>query len=127
MTTATRVSLLGPRRLIVVATLAVGAFVLFFPARTLLLQRDRIDALEERATALKSENDRLAQEAARLSDPAEIEALARDRLGVARPGERAYFVEPSNDPAARALAEEDDRSVWSRVWSWFTSLVRGRN
>jgi len=109
----------------IVVTVAVAAFVLFFPARHLLVQRERIDSLEERRTALRTENDRLERQASRLSDPAEVEALARDRLGLIRPGEKAYFVEPTQPPDAPAA--EAKASIWSRAWSWVTSLVRGRS
>ena len=120
-----RLSALGQRRLMIALTVATAAFVLFFPARHLLVQRERIDSLEERRTALRTENDRLERQAARLSDPAEVEALARDRLGLIRPGEKAYFVEPTQPPDAPAA--EAEPSIWSRAWSWVTSLVRGRS
>jgi cell division protein FtsB len=115
----------GRRRLFVWASVAVAAFILFFPARALVSQRDRIGLLEERRDALRAENARLAAEASRLSDPAELEVLARDRLGLVRPGERAYFVEPTASPGS-AEAAETSGSVWSRAWSWLKTLVRGR-
>lgn len=124
--TGLRLSAIGQRRLAVFATLVVAAFVLFFPARHLILQRERISALEERRTALRAENERLSDRAAQLSDPAEVEALIRDRLGHVRPGEKAYFVEPTQAPDAPA-SSEDDPSLWSRAWTWVTSLVRGRS
>lgn len=116
---------LGRHRLLVIGAIAVAAFILFFPARQLISQRDRIDSLEERRNALQSENRRLAAEASRLSDPTELEVLARDRLGLVRPGERAYFVEPSGAPTEAKTATES-QSIWGRAWAWLKTLVRGR-
>ena len=114
------------RRAFVVAAVVIGAFILFFPARQLVSQRGRIDQLSERRAALRAENARLAEEASRLSDPNELEVLARDRLGLVRPGERIYFIEPSELEPRRSQTEADP-SLWSRAWSWLGSLVRGRS
>lgn len=117
--------LLARRRLVVAVVALAGMFVLFFPARALVSQRERIGELEERRSALRSENAKLATQVARLEDPEQLEVLARERLGLVRPGERAYFVEPTQTPPPPAPKVEDD-SAWGKVWSWVTSLVRGR-
>lgn len=122
---ALRISVLGQRRLMMAATLVAAAFVLFFPARQLIVQREQISALEARRSALRAENERLADRATRLSDPSEVEAMARERLGLVRPGEKAYFVEPTQAPEAPKA--ETGRSIWSRAWSWLTSLLRGNS
>lgn len=119
-------ALLGQRRLIVFLTVLVGAFILYFPARALVSQRGHIDALEERRATLRAENQILSKQAERLSDPAELEVLARERLGLVRPGERAYFVEPTEVPT-QAPEVKAEPSFWSRAWSWMTSIVRGRS
>jgi cell division protein FtsB len=123
--TATATTGLGRHRLLVFCAVVVAAFILFFPARQLISQRDRIDLLEQRRNALRAENRRLSADASRLSDPAELEVLARDRLGLVRPGERAYFVEPSGSPDDSKPAEVS-QSLWGRAWSWLKTLVRGR-
>lgn len=117
--------LLGHRRLMVILTVLVGGFILYFPARALVSQRDRIGELEERRSALLAENERLTAMAEQLSDPAEIEVLARERLGLVRPGERAYVVEATAAPPQARSADEP--SGWSRVWSWITERVRGNS
>jgi cell division protein FtsB len=104
-----------------------AAFVLFFPARQLVDQRRHIDALEQRLQALSTENSRLSQEVSRLEDPGELEVLARERLGLVRPGERAYFLSAQERPAApTALKVPPHRSWWTRTWDRFVSLLRGR-
>jgi cell division protein FtsL len=122
-----RTTVLGQRRLMLLVALIAAAFVLFFPARQLVQQRRHIDGLEQRVNALRAENAKLSQEVARLEDPSELEVLARDRLGLVRPGERAYFLSPQERPAApAALKVQPHRSWWSRTWERFVSLLRGR-
>lgn len=121
-----RTAVLGSRRIMVFVVALGGLFVLFFPARQLVAQRERIESLTERRDALVAENRRLAEEAARLADPAELEVLARERLGLVRAGDRAYFVEPTVH-APSATKTDSSRGLWNRAWTWFTSLVRGHS
>ncbi|HET9722667.1 MAG TPA: septum formation initiator family protein [Actinomycetota bacterium] len=72
--------------LVVVAILALLTLV---PARQFLAQRGQIAELEARAARLEQQNDALQREIARLKDPAELERLARECLGMVRPGEIA--------------------------------------
>jgi cell division protein FtsB len=115
----------GQRRMMLVIVLIGAVFVLFFPARQLVQQRQRIGSLEERLVELHAENQRLSQDVDRLSDPGEREVLARERLGLVKPGERAYFVEPVEpEPTAEPKAKAGP-SWWERAWESFTSLLRG--
>lgn len=72
--------------LVVVAILALLTLV---PARQFLAQRGQIAELEAQTTRLEQQNDALQREIARLKDPAELERLARECLGMVRPGEIA--------------------------------------
>jgi cell division protein FtsB len=59
----------------------------------LVQQRERADALRREIEALKTENHLLAAEIAALkSDPRAIERLAREDLGLARPGEVVFTI-----------------------------------
>lgn len=80
--------------LVIVASLVLLAAV---PARTFLDQRGRIADLERRAADLEAQNDDLRSELTRLHDPAELERLARECLGMVSPGEIVLVV-----PEARA-------------------------
>ena len=106
----------------------IGAvFFLFFPTRQLVLQRRHISDLEQRLGRLHVSNERLDSDVKRLTDPAELEVLARERLGLVRPGERAYFVEPVK-PKTHTPTQVPDRAPWwERAWESFTSLIRGRD
>jgi cell division protein FtsB len=121
------VRLLAPtngRWILPVVALSLAAAALFFPARALMDQRGDVEVLEARLEALREENERLEREAHRLGDPAELEVLARERLGLVRPGEQAYVIEPT-DPEPHDTDEGAGASVFSRAWEWIRSLVRG--
>ena len=59
----------------------------------LVEQRQRAEALQRRIDDLRAENHRLAEEVRGLkSDPRAVERLAREQLGLARPGETVYLL-----------------------------------
>jgi cell division protein FtsB len=65
----------------------------------LLEERERTTALAAELGRLRGENSRLGEEIAALrSDPAAIERLAREELGMARPGETVFLVRRSPSP-----------------------------
>jgi cell division protein FtsB len=108
--------------------LFAAVFVVFFPARQLVAQRTQLEDLQTRLAQLTSQDARLQSQIARLQDPSEVEVLARERLGLVRPGEHSYlFVSPATTPAAPPVPTlAPHASIWSRVWSALTHLVRGR-
>ena len=124
---STRAGALGQPRVMVAAVIVAAGFILFFPARQFLEQRGHISSLEQRLSQLDADNSKLGSQAKRLQDPAELEALARQRLGLVRPGEKAYFVEPVKPKATPAAHKTSKPSWFSRTWDSFVSLVRGRD
>jgi cell division protein FtsB len=116
---------LGQRKMMFVVLICGAAFILFFPARQLVEQRQRIASLEDRLVQLHTENELLEQDVKRLEDPAELEVLARERLGLVKPGERAYYVEPVEAIEEATSRVEEGRAWWERTWEWFTALIRG--
>lgn len=124
-----RIQSISQGRFGLIVGLIVAAFVLFFPARQLVHQDDQITYLERRLDAVSESNRRLEEDIRRLEDPAELEALARDRLGLVRPGEDAYhFIDDGTDASVQKTRETNAKSssFFSRAWSWFTGLIRGR-
>ena len=81
--------------LVAVTLLVVMAMV---PARQLLDQRALIGDLERRTAELEGLNADLRSEISSLRDPAELERLARECLGMVAPGEIA-FVTPGESSA----------------------------
>ena len=116
---------LGQRR-VMLAIVCIGAvFFLFVPARQLAEQRQRIGSLEGRLAHLRAENDLLEDDVKRLERRDELEVLARERLGLVKPGERAYFVEPVKPEPTPAPSQQHRAPWWERSWEWLTSLLRG--
>ena len=59
-----------------------------------------VDSLEREVVVLRTETSRLTAEVDRLgSDPEFIEQMARERLGLVKPGDRVYKLPPSPGPA----------------------------
>jgi cell division protein FtsB len=77
------------RAALLLVTVTVLLLLLLVPARQYLDQRARISELERRATSLEQQNDELRAQIANLRDPVELERLARECLGMVRPGEIA--------------------------------------
>ncbi len=70
--------------------------------RQYLDQRSQIDRLERQVEALEVERAGLEQEITRLHDPEHLERLARECLGMVRPGEIRFVVpDASGNPPAR--------------------------
>jgi cell division protein FtsB len=65
----------------------------------LVAQREHAQALEREIETLRTENGRLAQEIRALkTDPRAIERLAREQLGLARPGESVFLIHEESSP-----------------------------
>ncbi len=80
------------------------ALTIAVPLRTYLSQRADLAEQEQRQVELREEVARLEQQRDRMSDPAQVEAEARRRLGYVMPGETPYVVQ---------LPEDDGRDAGS--------------
>ena len=68
---------------------------------TTMRARDQYEAATASLADLRAENERLREQVSRLtSDPAAIEELARDELGLMRPGEKLFIVKDVDPPDA---------------------------
>jgi cell division protein FtsB len=106
------------------------AFVLVFPTlRQYLDQQVRLEQLRAEVAAAEQDNEELQAELDRWSDPAYVEAQARERLAFVMPGERALRVadpevvpdDTATDPAATTTpgtVESDDptRPWYAQLW-----------
>jgi Septum formation initiator len=99
---------------IVVCALALTVAV---PLRNYVAQRQELAAVSDQQQALAAEVDQLAQQRARLSDPAEIAAQARSRLGYVAPGEVPYVVQLPPVPDTGPAPDADSGVPWyRRLW-----------
>jgi cell division protein FtsB len=64
------------------------------PAQMYFEQRAELATMERRAARLSEQNDELAARADQLRDPTYLERLARQCLGMVRPGETAFVAVP---------------------------------
>lgn len=97
--------------LIVVGVFYVGAF----PVRTYFDQRSSISAGEARLEELHSRNDDMQARIDRLSDDRQIERLAREQYGLAKPGEEVYHVLPEPEDPVRSPQAWPFRHLAQRV------------
>ena len=82
-------------------TLVVFVLVLSIaPARMYFEQKAELARLERQSAALTRENQRLAARAEQLRDHAFLERLARQCLGMVKPGETAFVVVPEEGAPA---------------------------
>ena len=86
----------GDRPLMValLGVLALAVVIVSSPMQSYLDGRDRVDHLEVKAAALDAENARLERRVDDLGRDTTIELLAREHLGLVRPGEVLYTLTP---------------------------------
>ena len=112
----------------IIVCMIAATFVVFFPARQLVAQHTHLEDLQTRLAQLDAQNKRVSSDIARLQNPDELEVLARERLGLVKPGEHAYFfVSPVATPAPPPVPTlPAHKPLWSRVWSAITGFLRGK-
>jgi cell division protein FtsB len=115
------------RALVMFVVLSI-AFVLVFPTlRQYLDQQVALEQLRAEVAQAERERDDLQAELARWSDPAYVEAQARERLAFVMPGERALRVAdpevvpdtPAGDVATTPTPVEPDdptRPWYAQIW-----------
>ncbi|MEJ2864984.1 FtsB family cell division protein [Actinomycetospora flava] len=119
LSTARRAAVLA----VVVCAVALTVAV---PLRNYVTQRHELAAVAAEQERLAGDVRSLTDERAALRDPAHVEALARERLGYARPGEVPYRVQlpgdagnprdaRDTDPRAGLPPEEAELPWYSRV------------
>jgi cell division protein FtsB len=95
-----------------------------FPFRQMIAQQRLVDNTEAELSALVSANQDLQVQIDAVQSEAELERIAREQYGMARPGETIYVVElegvtgsggvVAGDPAL------DSRSLLERFWDFLT-------
>lgn len=119
-----------------IGRLALGLVLLAFLAATIpfgqiIEQQERVEAAATELARLENENLFLADEIAALETPAEIERMAREKLGYVMPGETAFVVlEPEGEVAAPLETPVQDpvvqtRPWWRSLWNFLTGADVG--
>ena len=79
-----------------VLAVIITALLLYLvvPLRTYIGQRNQLSDLQKQTALLEEQNRRLQRQVALLHDPVYLERLARECLGMVRPGEIGFVVVP---------------------------------
>lgn len=93
----TRKVRLTPRAGVLIFVVFLIAMVAIAPTRAYFDQRGRLADLERQATALEHQNEQLRLRIADFNDPRTLERLARECLGMVRPGEIGFVVIPKGE------------------------------
>ena len=81
---------LTPRASILAFVVFIAAIFAVAPGRAYLQQRGEQRRLSQQVTQLQQQNDGLQHQMEQLQEPAELERLARECLGMVNPGEIAF-------------------------------------
>ena len=95
----TRTIRFTPRAGVLVLVLIALLFYLVVPLRTYTAQRDRLAQLERQSQVLRQQNDALQRQVRQLQDPAYLERVARECLGMLKPGEVGFIIAPRSGPS----------------------------
>ncbi|MEX1047552.1 MAG: septum formation initiator family protein [Actinomycetota bacterium] len=82
------------RAVLVLMMLIVAGIAFVYPLRLYIAQQGKIDDLERQTQALAGENRELQREVDKLHDPAYLERLARECLGMVGKGETSFVLVP---------------------------------
>ncbi len=100
------------------------------PYRQIIDTHREVESARAQLNGLEDDNAQLQAEVDALQTDAEIEKLAREKLGYVRPGETAYVVldPPGTDEEAQPAqaAPEPEQKTWvERVWEFVTGADLG--
>ncbi|MGA9596017.1 MAG: septum formation initiator family protein [Acidimicrobiia bacterium] len=117
----------GKRGALLAVILLVGLAIVLagvFPFRQLIAQQRLVANTQTKLDALVAENEHLQGQIDAVQTPAELERIAREQYGMARPGETTYVVEleggPTSDGIATVEPVLDSRSPLQRFWDFLT-------
>ena len=93
------------------------------PYRQIIDSQRQVATAQDRLAALEAENQELEADVAALNTDAEIEKLAREKLGYVRPGETGFVVldPPGGEQIAPAETEgpvDEDKTWVDRLWEF---------
>jgi cell division protein FtsB len=103
---------------VLVAGMGVG------PLQRFTAAADRVSELQSTRDALREQVDRLEDRRARLSDPEELELIARSELGLVKPGEIPFIVASPDDPGTEQVRPEPPESPAAEGGPWYRRLGR---
>ena len=88
---------LTPKAAILSVVLMVLLLYMMVPLRSYLEQRARLTQLQQQGKALVQQQSKLLGQIAQLQDPAYLQRIARECLGMVRPGDIAFVMVPRTE------------------------------
>ena len=95
-----------PGAVLLMVCVLVLLFVLSVPLRSYLSQRGQLDRLQLQAHVLEQQNGSLEKRVQQLHDPLYLQRLARECLGMVKPGEIRFSVTGNAAPTGTTAAPE---------------------
>jgi cell division protein FtsB len=89
-----------PRAVVLGVILLMLLFAMAVPLRTYLGQRSQLHQLQREEQVLAQQNTLLHQQVTKLNDPVYLQQLARECLGMVKPGQIAFVVTPKDGSPA---------------------------
>jgi len=105
------------------ALIVAALLVLATPLKTLIEQRQQIAQLEQSVADAQDAVDELNEQVARWSDPAYIQAQARERLYYILPGDVSYLIVGEADTAANAGQLPISDEIQTTKTDWIGGLL----
>jgi cell division protein FtsB len=84
----------SPRAALLAIVVTALLVYLFVPIRAYVAQRDRLNQLEHQTQILEQQKAKLEGQVRMLNDPAYLERIARECLGMVKNGEIGFIVVP---------------------------------
>lgn len=114
------------RRLLLLFIISVILVWMVYPSyrERLEQQKIRLD-LGQRVEELREKNEALKKESARLQSKDYVEQVAREDLGLVKPGEIAYLVVPptqEEETTSPRSAPRSQKTFWQKLSSFFGKL-----
>jgi cell division protein FtsB len=108
--------------------LVLGAALLtqMVPYRQILDSQRQVSSARAQLAALEEDNELLAADVAALQTDAEVEKLAREKLGYVKPGETAYVVldPPASEtrplPQTEGVEFPEEKTWVDMIWDFLT-------
>src|SRR5690606_2718720 len=105
------------------ALVVAGLLVLAAPLKTLIEQRQQIAQLEQSLAEAQDAVDDLNEQVARWSDPAYIQAQARERLYYVLPGDVSYLVIGQEEPTTGGESLPISDEIQTTRTDWIGGLL----
>lgn len=101
-----------------IATVLLAAWSVYPVFRLQYEHQREVDSLETELDTVKARNDELRQQVDELKTPEGVEKIARETLGLAKPGEQVYVVTggvASDTTTTVTPADGSEAPLWQRA------------